>query len=352
MTTSTDHRSAPIAVGIALPGHLREFDAGLVPEWARAIESAGFDTLSVSDRLAWPTPEPVTTLAAAAAVTHRVGLLSSVLLGPPRPHPGLFASAAATVDAIAGPGRLRLGLAPGGRPSDHAGSPVPFEGRGKVFDDWLAEVRSTWCGESSTGIGPLPATPSGPPMLFGGASAPTVRRITEYGQGWIAGGQSAEQFATFAARVREAWTGAGRPGTPQLSVSVMVALGPRGDGVGTEAVSTYYADLGERFRADAVAATITDADTLRRTVRAFARAGADEACSRPTTPNPTRSIVSPRHSAPSVDPTGPGDRAPNPQPDRSASGTGRLVQSSVPTQTCTRRPTTAASAASGARCTA
>lgn len=286
MSSDQSHDARPVAVGIAMPGHLRGFNAGLVPEWARAVESTGFDTLSVSDRLAWPTPEPIATLAAAAAVTGRIGLLSSVLLGPPRPHPGLFASAAATVDAIAGPGRLRLGLAPGGRPSDHAGSPVPFEGRGQVFDQWLTEVRATWAGQSHTGIGPLPVTAGGPPLLFGGASRPTVRRIVKYGCGWIGGGQSPEQFAAFAARVRDAWASAGRVGTPRLSVSIMVAIGPSGAGVGTDAVSAYYADLGEQFRAKATAATITEPDTLRRTVHDFMRAGADEVVLTANHPDP------------------------------------------------------------------
>lgn len=183
---------------LVLPGHVRALAAADVPDGARAVEEAGFDTFSVSDRLAWSTPEPLTTLAAAAAVTSRVGLLSGVLLAPMRNNPGLFATAAATVDQLAGPGRLRLGLAPGGRSSDYAGSGVDFSAQGKVFDEWLTDARATWQGTAGTGLGPLPSTPGGPGLLFGGGSAPNVRRVVTDGVGWIAGGTDPQAFAAFA----------------------------------------------------------------------------------------------------------------------------------------------------------
>lgn len=98
-------------LSVAIPGHIRAFRIGTVPDWAREIERLGFDGMSVTDRRAWPTPEPMTSLAAAAAVTTRIQLFSSVVLAPPRGSASTFASEAATVDHLAGGGRLRLGLA-------------------------------------------------------------------------------------------------------------------------------------------------------------------------------------------------------------------------------------------------
>lgn len=260
-------------IGIALPGHVRSLKPEDIPDWARAVEDAGFDTFAVSDRAAWSTPEPLTTLAAAAAVTHRVGLFSSVVLAPLRGHPGLFASSAATVDALAGPGRLRLGLAPGGRPSDYVGSPVAFGERGKIFDSWLRDVRATWAG---AGLGPVPVTAGGPPLLFGGGSAQTIRRVVAHGVGWVAGGMTPEEFMTFAQRLRTAFTAAGRSGTPRLVVSVMVSLGPERADTGIAAVRDYYADLGQDFVAKAIAHTVTSAGQLRAAIADYRLAGADE----------------------------------------------------------------------------
>ena len=51
-------------LSVAIPGHIRAFRIGTVPDWAREIERLGFDGMSVTDRRAWPTPEPMTSLAA------------------------------------------------------------------------------------------------------------------------------------------------------------------------------------------------------------------------------------------------------------------------------------------------
>ena len=278
---------------ITLPGHVTGFDPATIPDWARAVEDHGFAALSVSDRPSWSTPEPLTALAGAAAVTTEVGLMSGVLLAPPYANAGAFATAAATIDGVAGPGRLRLGLAPGARPWDYAGAPVEFSERGPSFDRWLDRLRGVWDGADD--LGPRPVTPGGPPLLFGGSSAPALRRVATAGSGWIAGGTNAAEFAGFADRVRDSWTTAGRTGLPHLAVSLMVALGPHRPGTGTDAVAAYYADLGDRHRDGAVAATLTTPDDVRTAVRDFASAGADEIILTPNDTDPA--TLDPLHDA-------------------------------------------------------
>ncbi len=132
MTEVSTTGTSPIDVGVALPS----FDPATIPSWARGVEDAVFSTLMVSDRLAWP---PLAARAVAAVVTDRVRLLTSVLLAPLRTNPALFAAEAATVDAVSGPGRLRLGLAPGVRPTDYASSGLDFARRGPLFGHRLDE---------------------------------------------------------------------------------------------------------------------------------------------------------------------------------------------------------------------
>ncbi|GAA1463223.1 LLM class flavin-dependent oxidoreductase [Williamsia maris] len=256
----------------------------MLPRWARTVEELGFDALSVSDRPSWTTPEPLTSLAAAAAVTERIGLLTSVVVAPLHANAGLFATAVATIDRVAGAGRLRLGLAPGGRPRDYDGAPVDFAHRGRAFDTWLERVRAAWAGVDD--LGPRPATPGGPALLFGGASTPTVRRITAHGSGWIAGGLTPAEVADFANRLTRSFETAGRTDRPHVAVTMMTSIGHHGSGSGLDAVRAYYADLGGDVRDKAVAATVTTMESLRDAVTGYESVGVDELIVTPNDPDP------------------------------------------------------------------
>src|SRR5438270_1832549 len=102
-------------------------------DWAMRAEAAGFSTLGTIDRIVYPNHEPLTALAYAAAVTERIGLLTSILIAPLRPNAALLAKQAASVEVLSG-GRLTLGLAVGGRADDFDASGVDFHTRGATFD--------------------------------------------------------------------------------------------------------------------------------------------------------------------------------------------------------------------------
>ncbi|MDA3624734.1 LLM class flavin-dependent oxidoreductase [Saccharopolyspora sp. WRP15-2] len=261
-------------IGIGLPGHVPGVDGRTLVEWARRAEARGFSTLSVSDRLVWSTPEPLTALAAAAGATERIKLLTTVLIAPLHNNHALFAKQTASIDQLAGAGRLHLGLAPGLRDDDFTESGVDFSTRGKQFDALLDRAAEVWGGQ--TGIGPAPATDGGPKVLFGGMSPAAIRRVVTKGTGWIAGDATVADVEGFAPGLREAWTTAGREGEPTIVASVMYALGPDARQSVEKAISAYYAFGGSEYVDYGIDIAHTTPESITAAVADFEKAGVHE----------------------------------------------------------------------------
>src|SRR2546425_2587873 len=132
-------------IGIGLPNPVPGTPGRSLVEWARKAEERGFSGLATIDRIAYPSYESLIALAAAAAVTERMKLVTNVLLGPTR-NPVLLAKEAASVDQLSG-GRLILGLGVGSRPDDFAATEQGFSDRGRRWDEALELIHRAWKGE-------------------------------------------------------------------------------------------------------------------------------------------------------------------------------------------------------------
>jgi alkanesulfonate monooxygenase SsuD/methylene tetrahydromethanopterin reductase-like flavin-dependent oxidoreductase (luciferase family) len=252
-------------------------------EWARRAEEGPFSSLGVIDRVVYDCADPLVSLAAAAAVTTRLRLVTMIVIGPVRPA-ALLAKQAASIDALSG-GRLVLGVSLGARRDDYQAAEAPWENRGRRLSEQLATMRAIWeSGDGEGAIGPRPARQDGPEVLVGGGSGPAFLRAARYADGYVHGGGPPRAFANAAARARAAWVDAGRPGAPQLWGQSYVGLGD--PAVGEAYLRHYYAFTGA-FAERIAAGLLTSAKALREHVSGYAEAGCDELVLLPTSSDPT-----------------------------------------------------------------
>ena len=227
-------------IGIGLPNSVIGTRGPELVDWAREAEGAGFSSLGTIDRIAYPSHEPLVSLAPAAAVTERIGLLTSILLAPLRINTALFAKQSSTVNAISG-GRLTLGLAVGGREDDFEASGVDFSTRGRAFDRQLEELHELWNGKE-VGIGG-PVTPDGAPTVILGESA---------------------------------WSEAGRDGSPRKLALGYYSLGPNAEELAQRSIGGYYRFLGEEGAKQVAGSAARSAEQVKGVVAAFEASGCDE----------------------------------------------------------------------------
>lgn len=257
-------------VGIGLPNAVPGTSGKQLVEWARRADRRGFSTLGTIDRLVYGNYEPLVALAAAAAVTERIGLSTSVLLGPLRENAASVAKQSLSIDALSG-GRMTLGIGLGGRDDDYEMAEVAMDDRGAAIDAMLAKIREVWDHEQ---VGP--DVPSSPTLLVGGGVDASFARAAKYGDGWIAGGAPPEVFAAAAEKVRAEWSAAGREGEPRLAGLAYFSLGADAEANAKAYLTDYYAWLGEETANFIANSAAKDAGAVQNYLRAFEGAGCDE----------------------------------------------------------------------------
>ena len=269
-------------IGIGLPNPVPGTPGTLLPTWASQAEQHGFSTLATIDRVAFANHDSLIALAAAAAVTERIELLTNILLLPTR-QPALLAKETATIASISN-GRLTLGIGVGGREDDFTLSETSFADRGKRTDQMLETMTAAWRGEPIDGSTEpvVPVVPGGRvPLLVGGNGAAAVRRTIEYGDGWTVGGAPPDQVAPMVQRIRQAWTDAGKAGAPRILALTYYSLGDEVEESSFDYLRHYYATFGQYAEMIANGALRSE-DAVRGALDAYAEAGVDEVIFDPT----------------------------------------------------------------------
>ena len=263
-------------VGVGLPSALPGARGELLLEWARMADAGPFGSLGVFDRLDYDSYDPLVTLAAAAAVTQRVRLATTVVIGPLR-NTAILAKEAASLDQLCG-GRLTLGLALGARRDDYQIAGVEYADRGRRLETQLMELRERW--EDPHG-GPPPVQPSGPELIVGGLDDIAYARAARYADGFMHNGGPPRAFAASADKARAAWVDASRPGRPQLWAMGYFALGEGEKEAGERYLLDYYAFTGP-FAERIAQGLLATPQAIVQFVRGYAEAGCDHLVLFPT----------------------------------------------------------------------
>ena len=249
-----------IRVGIGLPNVIAGADRRVLADWAREADTAGFASVGVVDRLNYDVCEPLLALAAAAAVTERIALLTNVLIGPIRPT-ALLVKQVCSLHDLSG-GRVTLGIGLGGRADDYAAAGLETRGRGTRLGEQLDALRASPRGEDLR-------------ILIGGNTDHAIPRIVRWADGWSMTLGTPEQLAAGRSAVEDAWRAAGRSGRPTVQALCYFSFGPDAERNARSSLEDYYGWLGPE-RASMIAGTAAlDPKAFQARVRAFEAAGAD-----------------------------------------------------------------------------
>jgi probable F420-dependent oxidoreductase len=127
--------------------------------------------------------DPLMVTIAAAQHTSTLRFGSGIVILPQRP-PLLTAKELMTLDHLTG-GRFEFGVGGGWSSEEYQALGVPFDNRGKRFDEYIEAIRTAWRDQpasyqgrfvefSDVVLAPKPLTPGGPKMLIGRRSSKLI----------------------------------------------------------------------------------------------------------------------------------------------------------------------------------
>ena len=199
-----------IGYGLGVQGLRKD---GTLPELVDSLESNGFDSLWLSERLTGDAPDPLVGLAFAAGRTTKLKLGTSVQVLPGR-NPALVAKEWASLDRLSGGRTLPafgLGIAD---PREQQAFGVAREDRAAWFDEALPLIRRMWTEDEVDHDGPrfsyrglsVRPKPVQQPLdvWLGGRAKSELRRVGRLGDGWLPSFSTPAEVAAGRVLVEEA----------------------------------------------------------------------------------------------------------------------------------------------------
>jgi probable F420-dependent oxidoreductase len=225
-----------------------------ISELARALEERGFESLfvcehthiPVSRRTPFPgggelpkrykhTHDPFVALSFAAAASKRLKLGTGIMLVPQR-DPIVTAKSVSSLDQLSG-GRFILAMGGGWNVDEMENHGARYETRFKLLRERALAMKELWTREEAQFHGefvnfdavwmyPKPKQRPHPPMLLGGESDHTLRRVVEFCDGWFPRARGGWEPKSAVARLQTAAAAAGRDFST-LSITTFAAPADR-----------------------------------------------------------------------------------------------------------------------------
>ena len=265
-----------------------EFDPAAFRAYLTRAEELGFDSAWTQEQLlgSWNQLAPIEAMTYAAACTQRLRL-GCVVFVSTLYSPVHLAKSLSTLDQLSR-GRIEIGVGTGGQVRPFAAfgvDPARYVAR---FSEGITLMKALWTQPRVTFDGefwqlqdaamePKPFQKPYPPLWFGAASEPALRRAVRLGDGFFGAGSSpTARFAEQVAVVRAALAEAGRPAESfPIAKRVYVAIDDdtaRARARMNTALTELYGHRVEAIEAAAVAGTAAD---CVRELHQVAQAGAE-----------------------------------------------------------------------------
>jgi probable F420-dependent oxidoreductase len=189
-----------------------------------------------------PFADPFTTLAFAAACTSKIKIATGICLVPEH-NPLVLAKTVATLDRLSD-GRVILGVGIGWLAEEFQALGISFERRAQRTREYIDVMRKLWIEPKCSYHGEFvsfPQVQSFPkpfkgtvPVWFGGETPPALRRVGEYGDGWIGFNLLPDEAAAKIKRIEEILKASGRRRS-----DVHLAVSPYAKPVNTDDLKRY-----------------------------------------------------------------------------------------------------------------
>lgn len=278
-------------IGMTIPFMEPGWSRDAMKSWAQEIDEGPWASVAMGERITFVNPEFMTSLAATAAWTERVELISTISVLTMH-NPVLMAKQFATIDVISN-GRLTVGVGTGGRIEDYQSIGADWKNHRMAKLEENAQImRRVWAGDKSVLpkalriVEPLPVQPGGPKILVGAIGPKSIAAAAGYADGLSGFSMlaSLDDIRASFEQFRAAWQAAGRQGKPRLIASFWYGIDQKGKRSLEEHLARYMNFMPKELSSQLIPISgfRGSAAELKNFVKEIEKLGADDVILAPT----------------------------------------------------------------------